>query len=161
MVWRISPEPFFSITRNSSKLLFRGWWNAILKIPMRNLIRPLVLLKKIERGVLWRSHALGLPYGDQALFMRADTFAEMGGFREMPLMEDYEMLCRLRRRGRIAIAPAKVMTSARRWLRLGMWRTTLLNQIIVAGYVLGVSSVRLARLYYAAGEDTDGKERVS
>jgi len=113
----------------------------------------------IERGVSWRSHILGLPYGDQALFMTADTFAEIGGFREMPLMEDYEMACRLRRRGRIAIAPAKVMTSARRWLRLGMWRTSLLNQIIVAGYALGVSSVRLGRLYNASRETRIGLHR--
>jgi len=116
---------------------------------------PGIAFRVIERGVSWRSHVLGRPYGDQALFMAAATFAEMGGFRRMALMEDCEMVCRLRRRGRIAIAPAKVTTSARRWLRLGVGRTTLLNQIIVAGHALGVSSVRLARLYNASREDTD------
>lgn len=101
----------------------------------------------IERGVSWRSRVLEMPYGDQALFMTATRFAEVGGFPEIPLMEDYEMVCRLRRLGRIAIARARVLTSARRWQRLGLWRTTFVNQLVVAGHVLGVSSAGLARLY--------------
>ena len=59
------------------------------------------------------------------------------------------MLRRLRRRGRIAILPVPVSTSARRWLELGPWRTTWINQKVIAGYYLGVQPDRLARWYRA------------
>lgn len=101
----------------------------------------------IERGVSLRSRALQMPYGDQALFLKRDTFERIGGFPELPLMEDFEFVRRLRRAGRIAIVPLKVATSARRWQALGPWKTTWINQCIVAGYCLGVSCDRLARFY--------------
>jgi hypothetical protein len=62
-------------------------------------------------------------------------------------MEDYEFVRRLRRLGRIVIAPSPAITSARRWQRLGVVRTTLLNNAIVVAYHLGVSPARLARWY--------------
>ncbi|MFQ5737947.1 MAG: TIGR04283 family arsenosugar biosynthesis glycosyltransferase [Acidobacteriota bacterium] len=104
-------------------------------------------LRLIERVVRFRSKRLQTPYGDQAIFLRSALFKDLGGFPEMPIMEDFEFVRRLRRRGRIALAPAGVKTSARRWLRLGIWRTTVLNWWIVAAYCLGVPSHRLARWY--------------
>ena len=80
--------------------------------------------------------------------MRAETFREIGGFAEIPLMEDFDLVRRLRRRGRIEIAPAPALTSARRWLWLGPWRTTLINQLAIAAYRLGVSPGRIAKCYY-------------
>jgi len=62
-------------------------------------------------------------------------------------MEDYEMVRRLRRRGRIEIVEADAITSPRRWQQLGVWRTTWINQVVVAGYRLGVSPQRLLRWY--------------
>jgi len=88
-----------------------------------------------------------MPYGDQAIFMRAGLFREIDGFPEIPIMEDFELVRRLRRRGPIEIAPAAVATSARRWLAKGTLRTTLKNQVIIMGYFLGVSPARLARWY--------------
>ena len=95
----------------------------------------------------WRSAGRQLPYGDQGIFLRAKTFHELGGYPELPLMEDYEFIRRARGLGRIVIAPASVLTSGRRWQRLGVWRTTLLNQFLILAYRLGVSPRRIADWY--------------
>ncbi|MHC4178097.1 MAG: TIGR04283 family arsenosugar biosynthesis glycosyltransferase [Planctomycetota bacterium] len=108
-------------------------------------------LRLIERVANLRARYLPMPYGDQAMFLRRDAFQSVGGFPELPIMEDYELVRRLRRRGRIELADALAVASARRWQTLGPWRTTWLNQIIVLGYHLGVSPERLARWYRATG----------
>ncbi len=97
----------------------------------------------IERLVNFRSHVRQMPYGDQAIFVSAEAFREVGGFPDVPIMEDYALMRRLRRLGRIRIAPAVVVTSARRWIEYGVWRTTLRNQICIAAYRLGVSPSRI------------------
>jgi rSAM/selenodomain-associated transferase 2/rSAM/selenodomain-associated transferase 1 len=104
-------------------------------------------LRLIERAANWRAHLLQLPYGDQALFMPMGTFWELAGFRPLAIMEDFEMVRRLRRRGRVALAPGGAATSARRWRRQGILKTWLLNQALIAAYHLGVSTERLARWY--------------
>lgn len=104
-------------------------------------------LRWVEWGVKVRSRYFQMPYGDQALFLKADTFHHFGGFPELPIMEDFELVRRLRRKGKVAIAPASVLTSARRWEKLGVLRTTLLNQVIIAAYLLGVSPARIVRWY--------------
>ncbi|NQT15380.1 MAG: DUF2064 domain-containing protein [Planctomycetes bacterium] len=111
---------------------------------------PLRVIRVIEAAVNLRSRWLGMPYGDQAIFLPADEFYRVGGFSEWPIMEDFQLLRRLRRRGRIAMAPAPVVTSARRWQSVGPWRTTWINQRVVLGYYLGVSPQRLARWYQDA-----------
>lgn len=87
------------------------------------------------------------PYGDQALFLRRSTFEELGGFAQLPILEDYELNRRLRRRGRIVTAGAPAVTADRRWQRLGVLRTSLINKLILGGFWLGVSPARLARFY--------------
>ena len=104
-------------------------------------------LRLIERAANWRAHFLQLPYGDQALFMPRGTFWEMGGFRPLAVMEDFEMVRRLKGRGRVALAPGRAATSARRWRRQGILKTWMLNQWLIAAYHLGVSTDRLARWY--------------
>jgi len=101
----------------------------------------------IERATNARARRWQLPYGDQALFLRRESFHRAGGFRELPIMEDYEFVRRLRAQGRIALAPAAALTSGRRWRELGAVRTTLLNQAIFLGYHLGVPPARLALWY--------------
>ncbi|MBI4623361.1 MAG: TIGR04283 family arsenosugar biosynthesis glycosyltransferase, partial [Verrucomicrobia bacterium] len=98
----------------------------------------------IEGGTNWRARRRQMPYGDQGIFVRRDTFAEIGGFPDLPIMEDYEFVRRLRRAGTIALAPGVALTSGRRWQRLGPLRTTLINQLVVAGYLAGLSPARLA-----------------
>ncbi|MGF1499655.1 MAG: TIGR04283 family arsenosugar biosynthesis glycosyltransferase [Elainellaceae cyanobacterium] len=104
-------------------------------------------LRLVERGVNWRSRQLQLPYGDQALFLRAATFHQLGGFPDLPLLEDVTLVRQLRQLGTVTIVPAAVSTSGRRWHKLGVVRTTLINQLILGGYLLGVSPKRLARWY--------------
>ena len=109
---------------------------------------PGALLRVIERAVAFRSQVCGFPYGDQALFLRKSVFDDLGGFPMLPIMEDFELVRKLRRRGRLHTVPARVLTSARRWKRLGAIRTTLLNQAFIAAYLSGVSPDWIARRYY-------------
>ncbi len=104
-------------------------------------------LRCVEWGTNLRSRLLQLPYGDQGLFLRSGDFFRLGGFQNWPLMEDYELCQRLHREGRIGLAPSTASTSGRRWKTLGLLRTTLINQLCVAGFRLGVSPERLARWY--------------
>jgi len=103
--------------------------------------------RMIEWAVNLRSRYGQMPYGDQAIFVRAATFRGSGGFSELPIMEDFELIRRLRKFGRIALLPASVTTSARRWERLGIWKTTWINQRILAGYWLGIPPEKLAKWY--------------
>ncbi|MCC5897576.1 MAG: TIGR04283 family arsenosugar biosynthesis glycosyltransferase [Phormidium sp. BM_Day4_Bin.17] len=104
-------------------------------------------LRWVEWGVRWRSRGLGFPYGDQGLFLSRQQLLQLGGIPDLPLMEDFELVRRLQGQGRIAIAPVAVVTSARRWDGLGVLRVTLLNQLIVLGYLLGISPKQLAQWY--------------
>lgn len=101
----------------------------------------------VAAGANLRSGAFGLPYGDQALFLRADTFAALGGFGPLPIMEDFDLVRRAGKRGRIALARTAVVTSSRRWQRRGAVRTTLVNQLMIAGWMLGIAPERLAAFY--------------
>ncbi|HUW84474.1 MAG TPA: TIGR04283 family arsenosugar biosynthesis glycosyltransferase [Phycisphaerae bacterium] len=107
-------------------------------------------LRVIERLANWRSRRLCMPYGDQAIFIHADAFRRVGGYPDLPVMEDYELVRRVRSLGRIVIARAAATTSARRWLALGVWRTTLLNQITIMLYNIGVSPARFAHRHPSA-----------
>ncbi len=94
-----------------------------------------------------RSRIFGAPYGDQAIFVRRDVFISLGRFPEIPIMEDFEFIRRARRVGKIEIARRCAVTSARRWRKLGIVRTTILNWWIVLAYYAGVSPARL-RVWY-------------
>lgn len=104
-------------------------------------------LRLIEMGVNWRSRWLQMPYGDQAIFLKSAIFHKIGRFSDLPMMEDFELMRRLRRIGRIAIIPVPVLTSGRRWLQKGVFKTTLINQIAIIAYLLGVSPKRIVRWY--------------
>lgn len=104
-------------------------------------------LRLIETLVNLRSHYLSFPYGDQGIFLLATTFKTMGGFPLIPIMEDFELIYQLRRRGKIKIIPQSVLTSGRRWQRLGVFKTTLINQLIILGYLWGISPEKLAKFY--------------
>jgi len=86
-------------------------------------------------------------FGDQAFFVRRRIFEEMGGYAPLPFLEDVDFLRRLRRRGRFAVLPVAVVTSARRFVRHGIVRQQLWNTVLVTLFELGFSARRLARLY--------------
>jgi rSAM/selenodomain-associated transferase 2/rSAM/selenodomain-associated transferase 1 len=110
-----------------------------------NLDRP--FMRGIELTTQFRSRYLRLPYGDQALFVRKSHFLAAGGFPEMPIAEDLFFVRLVSKQGRISIAPAHAITSGRRWKEVGLLRTTLINQLILAGFAFGISPKTLARLY--------------
>lgn len=104
-------------------------------------------LRWVEILVKLRSHLFSLPYGDQGIFISKQAFIACGGFATIPIMEDFELIQRLKQQGRIAIAPGAVTTSGRRWQKLGVWQTTLINQLVIAGYYLGISPRKLRDFY--------------
>jgi rSAM/selenodomain-associated transferase 2/rSAM/selenodomain-associated transferase 1 len=113
---------------------------------------PGIAMRLIERMTNIRSSFFQYPYGDQGLFMEKRVFDEEGGFCSLPIMEDFELVGRLRRRGRIVTLNEPALTSARRWKRLGIFRTTLINQIMIAGFICKIPMHRLERFYRKAGK---------
>ena len=101
----------------------------------------------IERGNAWRVRCRGLAYGDQAIFMRAKVFDELGGFPEVKLMEDLLLMRQFRRLAQPALLPGPVHVHPRRWQRRGVIRQTLCNWSLVCAERLGVSPDRLANFY--------------
>ena len=108
---------------------------------------PTPALRLIERIANWRSRFLRIPYGDQGIFMLSRVFHEAGGFSDLPIMEDFELIRRLRRKGDIITLSASVLTSSRRWQNLGILKTTLINQLVVIAYYMGIPPKTIARLY--------------
>jgi len=104
-------------------------------------------LRLVEWGAARRSRFCQLPYGDQALFIKAHQFRALNGYPALPFMEDFVFVRQLKKLGNIAIAPAAVLTSSRRWQRVGVLRTTIINQLVIVGYSLGVSPITLRRWY--------------
>ncbi len=101
----------------------------------------------IERAVRWRVRCLGLAYGDQALFVRRATFTAVGGFRESPLMEDVDLIRRVRHTGRLYHSALAVVTSARRWERDGWWRRSAANLGLQLLFFAGAPPAWLAARY--------------
>ncbi len=105
-------------------------------------------LKAIEFSANLRSRLTRAPYGDQSLFFRKVYFSRIGGFREILIMEDLELMTRVRKQGgRIHILNQKSVTSSRRWEKEGIAACTLRNWLIRILYHLGVPADRLAALY--------------
>ncbi len=104
-------------------------------------------LRLIAQAANWRSRLLQMPYGDQGLFLTRELFWRLGGFAPLPILEDYDLIRRLKKRTRVRLAPGRVLTSARRWQQHGILATWLCNQWILAAYHLGVPPARLACWY--------------
>ncbi len=102
-------------------------------------------LRLVERVVALRCKLFQLPYGDQAIFVTKEMFERVGRFPESPVMEDFDFIARLKKLGRVAIAEADAVTSARRWRRIGVWRMTWIHQLCIFGYYLRIPSQRMAR----------------
>ncbi len=107
-------------------------------------------------GDRWESRALtrlypflrwfGMCYGDSALFLRREVFAQLGGYRDYPIFEDCDLFCRARRLGRFVRLPLRARTSSRRFEGRFL-RTFALWSLLQGLYWLGVSPARLDRLY--------------
>jgi rSAM/selenodomain-associated transferase 2 len=110
-------------------------------------------LPVVSRMVNWRSRLTGVATGDQAIFVRRDVFQRLGGFADLPLMEDVELSKRLRALGAPACLKGPALTSGRRWDRHGAWRTILLMWRLRAEYFFGGDPRRLAARYGYAPRD--------
>ncbi len=86
-----------------------------------------------------------LPYGDQALFLRRETFRALDGFRDLPAMEDLCLVTRAKRVGRVVVAPERVQTSPRAYDRAGLFRIMLRNWRDAGLFSLGLRPPPLAR----------------
>ena len=114
------------------------------------------LFKITECYVALRTRLTRVPFGDQGIFLRRAYFERIGGYREIPIMEDVELMGRIRKRGdAIHLMPEKVMTSPRRWEREGVLYATLRNGALQLLYLFGTPPERLAR-WYRSQRDTAG-----
>ena len=95
----------------------------------------------------WRDRILKGFSGDQAIFIRSGVFQKLGGYAEIPLMEDLELGRRMLRVGRVVQLPEYVMTSARRWQKNGLLRTIVLMWALRLLFNLGCPPRKLVRFY--------------
>jgi rSAM/selenodomain-associated transferase 2 len=105
------------------------------------------LFRTIDLAADLRAGLIGIPYGDQGIFLRRSFFDSLGGFPEIPIMEDVYMSLQLRRSGRVAVLPHRILVSPRRWTHRGILRQTLRNWLLTAAAALGVSTRTLSRFY--------------
>jgi rSAM/selenodomain-associated transferase 2 len=106
------------------------------------------VFRLIERMANLRSKLSRIPYGDQAIFVRSCVFSSIGGYRNIPIFEDVDLMRRIKAAGlELGFIESPVLTSARRWQREGVLRTTFRNWLILAGYFAGFSPEFLERFY--------------
>lgn len=109
---------------------------------------PDLCFRVIERGANMRSRTTGIAYGDQGIAIKRELFMAMGGYADLPLMEDIEISRRLKKEGKLVFLKPPMLTSPRRWLREGLVATTLRDAALALSYgVFGVSPRRLKKYY--------------
>ncbi|PNX47872.1 MAG: hypothetical protein BV459_03515 [Thermoplasmata archaeon M11B2D] len=107
-----------------------------------------VLLRMIAVFSTLRSQMTRAPYGDQVIFIRKSYFEFIGGYQDLPLMEDVELMRRIKKqKGQIIILPDMVLTSDRRWNQEGCFYTALRDTLIIFLYWCGMPAEKLARFY--------------
>ena len=139
--WLLSPSIASQIERTlrSGRRVHGALWQQIAAAGIG--------YRAIERGNAERVRWLGLPYGDQAIFIGRDVLWKFGGFPEIPLMEDVALMQRIRRRHWPVLIDCPVGVSPRRWQQQGIVRQTLRNWSLLARFTLGARPEALAPLY--------------
>ena len=102
--------------------------------------------RRVERLANWRARRFGLPYGDQGLVLPRALYDAVGGYCDMPLMEDVDLVRRIGRR-RLVELDAEVVTSAIRYRREGYWRRPLRNLACLSLFLAGMAPARILGLY--------------
>ena len=105
------------------------------------------IFRCLEMLVNWRSQFFSLPYGDQGIFLAKKQFESVNGFDNLAIMEDFALIKKLQTKGKIYLTKESVITSARRWEKLGIFKTTIINQVMIIGYYLGIENQKLANIY--------------
>jgi rSAM/selenodomain-associated transferase 2 len=107
-----------------------------------------LLMKMIAVFSTFRSQITRAPYGDQVIFLRKSFFNAIGGYKDLPLMEDVELMRRVKKnKGEIIILQTPVVTSDRRWNQEGLFYTALRDTIIIFLYWCGMPAEKLAKFY--------------
>lgn len=86
-------------------------------------------------------------FGDQGIFVRRTVFQTLQGYKEMPIMEDYDFYKRLGKQGKVILIRMPVISSARRFIRKGVIRQLLMNKLVVLAYWAGVDIQTIKRFY--------------
>jgi rSAM/selenodomain-associated transferase 2 len=86
-------------------------------------------------------------FGDQGIFVRRSIFQTLHGYKEMPIMEDYEFYKRLGKQGKVILIRMPVISSARRFVRKGVIRQLLINKLVVLAYWAGIDIQTIKRFY--------------
>ncbi len=107
------------------------------------------MFRIIEALMNWRSRITGIATGDQAIFVSKELFEHIGGYKEIPLMEDIEISRRLKKFCKPVCIQDRVIASSRRWEVSGIYRTVFLMWRLRFSYWLGVDPVRLVKQYYS------------
>jgi len=139
-------------------ILPEGALNAVLDIMKNQLVKAGAFdlsidakgffYRMIEKTASFRSRITKIPYGDQAIFIRKNYFFEIGQYRNIPIMEDVELMQRIKKaKGSIRIINKQTTTSARRWEQEGALRCTLRNWMILTLFFWGVKPEKLAAFY--------------
>jgi uncharacterized protein len=146
------------VFQHSDTRLGVGWIDALRRLDEQTRIvggsfrfaldSPARWARWVEWGVRVRVRLFDLAYGDQALFVRRTVLEQLGGYRELPLMEDVDFIRRLRRHGHLEHAAVPALTSARRWERDGWFLRTVDNAMLVTLFLAGYPPEGLARHYH-------------
>lgn len=107
-----------------------------------------IIYRCIEASGNVRASLFRIFYGDQAIFVRRDTFFEIGGFAKVDLFEDVIFSQRLKNKGKTCILDKGVYASARRWERQGLIKATLINWLLSLGFIVGMPPEKLNKIYY-------------
>jgi rSAM/selenodomain-associated transferase 2 len=102
--------------------------------------------RRLERFVAWRTRALGLPYGDQGLLIHRTLYDSVGGFKDLPLMEDVDIVRRISKR-RLAVLDVRALTSATRWQNSSWLLNSARNLFCLTLYFVGVPPTAIAKVY--------------
>jgi rSAM/selenodomain-associated transferase 2 len=106
------------------------------------------VFRLIEKMVYIRSRLTRIPYGDQGIFIKKNFFESLGGYGKMPLMEDVDLMRRVKKNGgKIAMVNRKILTSPRRWKKEGVIFCTLRNWTLILLYLMGVPAEKLSKFY--------------
>lgn len=139
----VLPEEGFSLIRNA--LSGHGVSGGAFDLSIE---KEGACFRIIEFGANLRSRMTSIPYGDQGVFLKKEVFERLGGFKDMPLMEDVEFSMRLKKAGRMIFLRPPIKTSPRRWLKEGPLYTTLRDWTLVVSYAfLGIRPGRLVKHY--------------
>lgn len=136
------PSPLQQICEALASRSDRGWGAMRQRID-----DPRRIYRLLQWGNGLRVALRGIPFGDQAIFVRRDWYLDAGGFEPVPLMEDVRLSARLRRRCWPLLIDGPVVISSRRWRRRGVIRQTVLNWSLQLAHFVGVSPSRLRDFY--------------